>query len=110
MPPLLDPLEQGWMRDTVKKILTPVMLPKSSVPLAPDYISTMINCSCENCGSTRSSCVSYALSCTVLCLCDDVMLLCKCQIQTMIRKINNYGITMLCQNIYNSCTIAISGN
>ncbi len=45
---LLDPLEQGWMRSTVNNILTPVMLPKSSVPLAPDYISTMIKCSCEN--------------------------------------------------------------
>ncbi len=44
---LLDPLEQGWMRGTVNNILTPVMLPKSSVPLAPDYISTMIKCSCD---------------------------------------------------------------
>ena len=45
---LLDPLDQGWVRGTVNNILTPVMLPKSSVPLAPDYISTMIKCSCEN--------------------------------------------------------------
>ena len=45
---LLDPLEQGWMRSTVNNIVTPVMLPKSSVSLAPDYISTMIKCSCEN--------------------------------------------------------------
>ena len=29
---LLDPLEQGWMRGTVNNILTPVMLPKYSVP------------------------------------------------------------------------------
>ena len=43
----LDPLEQGWMRGTVNNILTHVMLPKSSVPLAPDYISTMIKCSCD---------------------------------------------------------------
>ena len=34
-PPLLDPFEHGWMRDTVDKILTPVMLP-TSVPPAPD--------------------------------------------------------------------------
>ena len=40
------------MRYTVNKILTPVMLP-TSVPPAPDYISSMIKCSCENCGSAR---------------------------------------------------------
>ena len=28
----------------------------------------------------------------------------------MIRKVTNKGITMLCQHIYNSCTIAISAN
>ena len=39
-----------------------------------------------------------------------VLLLCKCHIQIMIRKLTNKGITMLCQQIYNSCTIAISAN
>ena len=38
-------------------ILTPVMWP-AGVPPAPDYISIMIKCSCENCGSARCSCVS----------------------------------------------------
>ena len=65
--PLLDPFEHGWMRDTVDKILTPVMLP-TSVPLPPDYISTMIKCSREHFGSARSSNVSSALPCTGLCL------------------------------------------
>ena len=45
---LLDPLEQGWMRGTVNNILTPVMLPKSSVPPAPDCILRVTMCSCEN--------------------------------------------------------------
>ena len=55
-PPLLDPLEHGWMRDTVTKVLTHLMLP-TSVPPAPDYILRMIKCSSENCGSARCSCV-----------------------------------------------------
>ena len=33
------------------------------VPSAPDYISIMIKCSCENCGSARCSCVSSGLPC-----------------------------------------------
>ena len=68
-PPSLDPLEHGWMRDTVNKLLTPVMLP-TSVPPAPDYILRMIKCSCGSCGSARCSCVSSALPCTVFCRCD----------------------------------------
>ena len=68
-PPSLDPLEHGWMRDTVTKVLTPVMLP-TRVPPAPDYILRMIKCSCGNCGSARCSCVSSALPCTVFCRCD----------------------------------------
>ena len=65
-PPSLDPLEHGWMRDTVTKVLTHVMLP-TRVPPAPDYILRMIKCSCGNCGSARCSCVSSALPCTVFC-------------------------------------------
>ena len=85
------------------------------VPSAPDYIiSIMIKCSCENCGSARCSCVSYVLPCrpTVFCRCDDsneclnsrrgLMLLCKCQIQIVIRKITNKGIAMICQHINDS--------
>ena len=62
-------LEHGRMRDTVNKVLTPVMLP-TRVPPAPDYILRMIKCSCGNCGSARCSCVSSALPCTVFCRCD----------------------------------------
>ena len=65
-PPRLDPIEHGWIRDTVNTILTPVKLP-TGVPSAPDYILIMIKCSCENCGSARCSCVSSALRCTVFC-------------------------------------------
>ena len=98
-PPLLEQLEHGWIWDTVNTILTPVMWP-AGLPSAPDYISIMINCSCENCGSARCSCVSSGLPCrpTVFCRCDDsneclnsrrsLMLLCKCQIQIVIRKMS----------------------
>ena len=107
------------MRDTVEKILTPVMLP-TSVSLAPDYILRMIKCWCENCGSARSSFVSSVITWTVFCMSNGVtnylntnnivLLLCKCHIRIMIRKMTNTEITMLCQQIYNSCTIAISAN
>ena len=126
-PPLLDLFEHGWIRDTVNKILTPVML-LTGVPPAPDYISVMIKCSCENCGSARCSCVSSAVRCvlsfadamavssavrcTVFCGCDGsneclnsrrgIMRLCKCQIQIAIRKMTNKGIAMLCQHINDS--------
>ena len=39
-----------------------------------------------------------------------VMRLCKCQIQFILRKLTDKGITVLFQNIYNSCTIAILAN
>ena len=110
------------MRDTVDKILTPVMLP-TSVPLAPDYILRMIKCSCENCViSPKLVRIISALMYRLLhvrwrneCLNTNnyrglVLLLSKCHIQIMIRKMTNKGITMLCQHIYNSCTIAISAN
>ena len=45
-PPLLDPLEHGWMQHTVNKTLAPLMLP-SDVPPAPDSILKLIKCSCE---------------------------------------------------------------
>ena len=45
-PPLLDPLEHGWMQHTVNKILAPLMLP-SDVPPAPDSVLKLIKCSCE---------------------------------------------------------------
>ena len=57
MPPLLDQLGHGWIWDTVNTILTPVMWPAGE-PSAPDYISIMIKCLFENCGSARCSCVS----------------------------------------------------
>jgi len=68
-PPLLDPLEHGWMQDTVNKTLAPLMLP-SDVPPAPDSILKLIKCSYENCGSARCSCVSFGLPCTVFCKCE----------------------------------------
>ena len=45
---LLDPLEHGWMRGTVNKILAPVTLP-TSVPPAPDFILRIIQCGLSIC-------------------------------------------------------------
>ena len=47
------------MRGTVNNMSEPDMFP-TSVPPTPDYILRMIKCSCENCGSARCSCLSYA--------------------------------------------------
>ena len=66
--PLLDPFEHGWMRDTVDKILTPVML-TTRVPLAPSSAGA-----------------------------------------TAVMNVLAVRLTLLCQNIYNYCTIAISVN
>lgn len=68
-PPSLDPLQHGWMKDTVNKILIPGMVPSGSPP-APDYVLKLIKCSCGNCGSSRCSCVSARLPCTVFCKCE----------------------------------------
>ena len=100
------------MRGTVNNMSAPVMLP-SSVPPTPDYILRMIKCSCVNCGSARCSCLSSALLFIAMHVLTVVMLLCKCQIQMMKRKVTNKGFTMLCQQcniMYNSCTISISAN
>ena len=116
-PPLLVPLEHGWMRDTVSKVLTPVMLP-TSVPSVPDYILRMIKCSSENCGSARCSCVSPALPCTVFCRCDgsnECLNSRNASVQVPYsdgdRKMTNKRIIMLRQHIYDSlcdCNISIS--
>ena len=71
-------------------------------------------CSCEKCWSARCSCVSSALTCrpTLFCRRDDsneclnsrrgLMLLCKCQIQIVIRRMTNTRIAMICQHINDS--------
>ena len=48
------------------------------------------------------------LSSPVMNVLTVVMILCKCQIQMMTMKVTNNGFAMLCQHIYNFCTIAIS--
>ena len=52
--------------------------------------------------------MSSACAMTVLNALTVAMLMCKCQIQIMIRKITTKGITLLCQRIYNTCIIAIN--
>ena len=101
------PVEHGWMRGTVNNI--PVMFP-TSVPPTPDYLLRMIKCSHENCGSARYLCLSHALLFTVMNVLTVVMLMCKCQIQMMKRQVTNKGFTMLCQHMYNYCTIVMSAN
>ena len=71
-PQLLGPLQNGWMRGTMNKILTDVMLP-TSVPLAPEYIMRMMKLGVRmtTVDLADAACVSYALLCTVFCWCDD---------------------------------------
>ena len=45
-PPLIDPLNHGFIRDTSTKSLLPRALPED-VPLAPEDILKLIRCSCE---------------------------------------------------------------
>ena len=52
------------------------------LPNTPDYILRMVKCPYENCGSSLCSCLSHAPP-----LLFNVMLLCKCQIQMMTRKV-----------------------
>ena len=58
----------------------------------------------------------YHLSCHVLSSTGAMVVMnvlsrnASVQVPIMIRKLTNKGITMLCQHIYNSCTIAISTN
>ena len=90
------------MRDTVNKVLTPVMLP-TRVPPALDYILMMIKCSCGSCGSAPCSCVyhlrshvpSSAGAMAAMIVLTVVILPLKCQIQMMIRKMTNKGIKIL---------------
>ena len=96
--PLLDLLEQGWMRGTVDNILTPVMLHKSSGHL---QLTTSGRCSSfrvrtEDQFEAHSYHMRPHVGPTVLCRCDGVMnvlitvvmLLNKCHIQIMIWKMN----------------------
>ena len=86
-PPLLDQLEHGWIWDTVSTILTPVMWP-AGVPSAPD-------CSCNDSNEHLNSR-------------RGLMLLCKCQIHIMIRKMTNKQCYVNILMIL--CVIAISPN
>ena len=74
-PPLIDPLNNGFIRDTSTKSLLPRSLPED-IPLAPENILKLIRCSCETdtpCKTMRCRCASAKLPCTVFCNCyaDD---------------------------------------
>jgi len=65
---LLDPLENGYNRDSDVGQLKPTT---TDVPPAPEAIVKMVRCHCKgNCSSNRCSCKSKNLPCTDLCLCN----------------------------------------
>ena len=65
---LLDPLENGYHRDSDDGQLKPTT---TDVPPAPEAIVEMVRCQCKgNCSSNRCSCKSKNLPCTDLCLCN----------------------------------------
>jgi len=68
-PPNMDPIVHGWLPDRVNKTLQPVMLPDETAA-APDSILKLIKCGCENCKSSRCSCSSALLPCTIFCNCE----------------------------------------
>ena len=55
-PPLIDPLHNGFIRDTSTKSLLPRSLP-DDIPLVPDNILKLIRCSCE----TDTPCINHAV-------------------------------------------------
>ena len=73
----LDPLKNGYHRDTHDGNLKPIT---TDVPPAPEAIVEMVRCQCKgNCSSNRCSCQSANLPCTDLCLvtvCAKMMLIC----------------------------------
>ena len=65
---LLDPLENGYHRDSNDGQLKPTT---TDIPPAPEAIVEMVRCQCKgNCSSNRCSCKSGNLPCTDLCLCS----------------------------------------
>ena len=73
--PLIDPLNNGFIRDTSTKYLLPRSLPED-IPIAPENILKQIRCSCESdtpCKTMRCRCAGAKLPCTVFCNChaDD---------------------------------------
>ena len=65
---LLDPLENGYHRDSNDGQLKPTT---TDVPPAPKAIVEMGRCQCKgNCSSNRCSCKSGNLPCTDLCFCS----------------------------------------
>ena len=69
VPPLIDLLNHGLIRDTSTKSLQPRALPED-VPLAPENILKLIRCSCKTdtpCKTMRCRCASAKLTCTVCC-------------------------------------------
>ena len=68
---LLDPLENGYHRDSDDGQLQPTT---TDVPPAPEAIVELVRCQCKgNCSSNRCSCKSKNLPCTDLCLCNAEM-------------------------------------
>ena len=72
-PPRFDVENFGWKRDKVNKILVPMTIP-DTVNLASSTILQLVRCGCATptpCSSSRCSCWSASLPCTVFCACHD---------------------------------------
>ena len=75
-PPKVDFLTCGWFKEG--KTLKPVGIPVG-VESAPSAILKGIKCSCSSdtaCSSSRYSCYSAGISCTMICKCNDERHLC----------------------------------
>jgi len=81
-PPILDPVQFGWMKDRNSGTLKPVMLP-SNVSQAPDYILKLIKCACVDCKSMKCSCVLASLPCTIFCTCEGDINCCNPHTETV---------------------------
>ena len=46
-PPIMNPMEYGWVEDDISNSLQPTMLPPATKP-TPDYILKLVRCSCSS--------------------------------------------------------------
>lgn len=70
----LDPVEYGWSKDEANKSLVPVAVPEG-IAYAPEYILKLVKCGCTKltpCKSSKCSCYSSRLTCTLFCACSDL--------------------------------------
>jgi len=95
---LLDPLENGYHRDSDDGQLKPTT---TDVPLAPETIVEMVRCQCKgNCSLNRCSCKSENLPCTDLCLCNT-----QCSVKMTLTRITTIANQMMTVMVNVLCSI-----